>query len=371
MEQKKIKVVSLFSGCGGLDLGFKEEGFDIVWANDFSPESCKTYQSNINNNIICKDILEIDIKSIPKADIVIGGPPCQGFSGIGKRNPLDPRSKLVWQYLKIIEHLRPKVFLVENVCGIKSAKFNNGKSVLDTLVNSLKKFKYNVGVFTLNAADYGVPQRRKRVFILGTKGNLKNILPEATHSIDNSLLKKWVSVEEATGDLPTPSLNGEVERDFSINNDFLRIIRKNSEQTKVICLHMPATVSKKEMEIIRCVPPGGNYLSVPDEIATPRILSFKKARQRTTTYGRLLKNMPSYTLTTSFNKIGIGCNIHYSEDRVLTIREGARLQSFPDSFIFHAKNKSGYYSQIGNAVPPLLGSAWAKQIKKIILKDKI
>ena len=119
---KRPKVVSLFSGCGGLDLGFKQSGYDIIWANDILKDACETYRHNIGDHIVCGDITKIDKSIIPKADIVIGGPPCQSFSLVGKRNPEDDRSNLVWSYLEVLQRVKPKVFILENVTGILSAK---------------------------------------------------------------------------------------------------------------------------------------------------------------------------------------------------------------------------------------------------------
>ena len=170
---KKIKVVSLFSGCGGLDLGFKQSGYDIIWANDILKDACETYRLNIGDHIYCEDIIKIDKSIIPKADIVIGGPPCQSFSLVGKRNPKDDRSNLVWSYLEVLQRVKPKVFILENVTGILSAKNPDGSKVLDNLVEAFNDLGYTTSVFKLNAADFGVPQRRVRVFIVGNKKKKK------------------------------------------------------------------------------------------------------------------------------------------------------------------------------------------------------
>lgn len=364
MTRTNISVVSLFSGCGGLDLGFEWERFNLVWANDNMHDACKSYELNIGKHILCKSITEIDPKTIPPADVIIGGPPCQGFSGIGKRDPNDSRSALVWNYLNILSHVRPKIFLFENVTGLRSAKAPDGSKVVDNLMNAFKQIGYALNIYVLNAADYGVPQRRRRVFIVGNIKGLSIDAPEPTHSKDGGLLKKWVSSFQAISDLGPPTDDGVVSYIKKPDNEFLELMRKNSANKTN--LHLPPYASKKDNEIIKCVKPGGNYLDVPDDIATKRIMYFKKTGGRTTTYGRLDPDMPSHTLNTYFDRPNIGCNIHYKEDRMITLREGMRLQSFPDDFNIYSNGKRNYYVQIGNAVPPLLGRAWAAKIKEVL-----
>jgi Site-specific DNA methylase len=160
-----------------------------------------------------------------------------------------------------------------------------------------------------------------------------------------------------------PTADGKVEYTKEPDCDFLNFVRGDLDKTN---LHITPYASKKDMEIIKCVKPGGNYMDVPDSIATKRILYFKKTGGRTTTYGRLDPEKPAYTLNTYFDRPNIGCNIHYNDDRMISIREGMRLQSFPDSFDLCSSSKRNYYVQVGNAVPPLLGLAWAKHLKNIL-----
>ena len=365
--RSKISVISLFSGCGGLDLGFFWEGYEILWANDNMKDACDSYSINIGKHIVYDDITKIDIDTIPKADIIIGGPPCQGFSGIGKRDPNDKRSSLVWEYLNIIKKVQPKIFLFENVTGLKSTKSINGTKVIDNLTKAFEDIGYNVDLYTLNAADYGVPQRRKRVFIIGNRLGITISPPQQTHSNNKDELEHWVSSYQALSDLGEPTETGVVSYAKLPESEFQIKMRKNKRD--FTDLHMIPYASKKDNEIIKSVKPGGNYLDVPDNIATKRILYFKKTGGRTTTYGRLDPKMPSHTLNTYFDRPNIGCNIHYSKDRMITIREGMRLQSFPDDFKIVSSNRRNYYVQVGNAVPPLLSQAWAKHIKNIIFSS--
>ncbi len=358
-----IKVVSLFSGCGGFDWGFKSEKYQIIWSNDFLQDACITYEKNFDKQIVCEDINKVSLQEIPQSDIVLGGPPCQSFSLVGKRDPNDKRSSLVWMYLKIINHIKPKIFLMENVTGLKSSKNSDGK-VIDNLTEAFRKLGYHIDIHTLNAADYGVPQRRKRVFIVGNLQKITIDAPLVTHSEDGKTLPKWVSSYEALSDLGDTSENGVSKYVSKPKNKYQELMR--DEEVGKVTLHFTPYSSSKDMQIIRAVKPGGNYMDVPDNIATTRILNFKKTGGRTTTYGRLDPNKPAYTLNTHFNRPNVGCNIHYSKNRLISIREGLRLQSFPDNFELLSKSKRNYYLLVGNAVPPLLGQAWARHLKKYI-----
>lgn len=359
MIKNKIKVVSLFSGCGGLDLGFKQADYDLIWANDILKDACDTYRLNIGDHIINEDITKIDLDTIPYADIIIGGPPCQGFSGIGKRDPNDKRSALVFSYIEVVSKVQPKIFLFENVTGIKSSKAPDGSKVIDNLKVAFEDIGYRINIYTLNAADYGVPQRRRRVFIIGNKIDIDITAPSQTHFENETNKRKWVTSFEAISDLKSPTENGNVRYKHSPNNPYQELMRKNTDRTT---LHFIPYSSATDREIIKHVKPGGNYMDVPDEVSTKRIMYFKKTGGRTTTYGRLDPQKPNYTLNTYFDRPNIGCNIHYKEDRMITIREGLRFQSFPDDFQLISKSKRNYYVQVGNAVPPLLSKAWAEHL---------
>ena len=361
MKKSKIKVIGLFSGCGGLDLGFKQAGYDLVWANDILNDACETYKINIGNHILNEDITKIDLDIIPDADIIIGGPPCQGFSGIGKRDPNDNRSALVYSYLNVVKKVQPKMFLFENVTGIKSSKAPDGSKVIDNLKSAFEEIGFHVNIHTLNAADYGVPQRRKRVFIIGNKIGIDIPAPPQTHFENGVETSKWVGSLDAISDLGSPTESGESKYDHEPKSVYQQLMRKNAEKTT---LHIIPYSSPTDKEIISYVKPGGNYMDVPDSVSTKRIMYFKSTGGRTTTYGRLDPHMPNYTLNTHFNRPNIGCNIHYKENRMITIREGLRFQSFPDDFHLSSKTQRNYYVQVGNAVPPLLSKAWADHLLK-------
>jgi len=359
MKKNTIKVVGLFSGCGGLDLGFKHAGYNIIWANDILKDACETYKLNIGNHIVNEDITKINLETIPSADVIVGGPPCQGFSGIGKRDPNDDRSALVYSYLNVVDKIQPKIFLFENVTGIKSSKASDGSKVIDNLKKAFEDIGYYINIHTLNAADYGVPQKRKRVFIIGNKLGADITAPTQTHFENASDKKQWISSFEAISDLESPTENGNIKYKHEPICDYQSLMRKNSNETTLQIIPYSSPTDK---EIIRHVKPGGNYMDIPDEVSTKRIMYFKSTGGRTTTYGRLDPEKPNYTLNTHFNRPNIGCNIHYNEDRMITIREGLRFQSFPDDFHLKSNTKRNYYVQVGNAVPPLLSKAWAEHL---------
>lgn len=338
------KVVSLFSGGGGLDLGFKQAGFEIIWAIDIIQDAVNTYKKNVGNEIICGDIYKIDDKQIPHCDFIIGGPPCQSFSLAGNRHCDDNRGRLVWRYIEIIKEVQPKGFLFENVTGLVSAKNNAGEKILPLLFKAFSDIGYTLSYKIVNAADYGVPQLRKRVIIVGMKGFMRNFeFPEPTHNQDGTKgKKKYVSVREALGDLPIPSKDcGISEHDWPTM----------SELDKYICHH---------------VRPGGNYMDIPDEVNSVRIKRLKRDGGHTTCYGRMDPDKPSYTINTYFNRPNVGCNIHYEQERLITLREAMRLQTFPDNYEFSCKSKQGKNLIVGNAVPPLLAKKLAEQILKYI-----
>lgn len=362
------KVVSLFSGGGGLDLGFKAAGFKIIWAIDNNQNAVNTYKANIGEHIICEDINKIDVKDIPHADIVIGGPPCQSFSLAGNRNADDDRGKLVWTYISIIKEIKPKAFLFENVTGLLSAKNAKGEKVIDLLKTAFREIGYTITMQVVNAADYGVPQRRKRVIIVGLKGGAKFLFPPATHNESGDGLKKYVSAEDALDDLPKAICNENGRAVYSEipRTEYQKRMRGGREVTE----HFVPQMSELDKFIVSHVKPGGNYMDIPSEVASGRIRRLQRDGGHTTCYGRMKPDEPSYTINTYFNRPNVGCNIHYREDRLITVREALRLQSFPDSYVIVSSSKQGRNLIVGNAVPPMLAEIMAKELKKYIDGEK-
>ena len=361
-----INVVSLFSGGGGLDLGFIAEGYNIIWAIDNNKNATETYKANIGNHIMCADINQIDISKIPHADVVIGGPPCQSFSLAGNRNVEDERGQLVWKYIHIIEQVQPKAFVFENVTGLLSAKNSQGEKIIELLKIAFRKIGYTIEQQVMNAADYGIPQRRKRVIIVGLKDE-KFEFPKPTHSEDGAGLKRYVSVEEALGDLPEAisDENGVVNYSMPAQSEFQKFVRRNV----VITEHFIPQMSELDEYIVSHVKPGGNYMDIPADVNSSRIRRLQRDGGHTTCYGRLAPDKPSYTINTYFNRPNVGCNIHYKENRLITVREALRLQSFPDDYKIVSSSKQGRNLIVGNAVPPMLAGIIARELKKFIKED--
>lgn len=364
-----LNVVSLFSGGGGLDLGFKNAGYNILWAIDNNKNAVETYRANIGKHIMCADINEIDLETIPTADIVIGGPPCQSFSLAGNRNVEDARGQLVWRYIEIIKHVKPKAFVFENVTGLLSAKNSNGEKIFELLKKTFIEIGYNIESKVVNAVDYGIPQKRKRVIIVGLKGNVQFEFPQATHNENGIGLKKYVSVADALGDLPSAidDENGKVSYLCEPQNEYQKKMRTYNYVTE----HFIPQMSELDKYIVSHVKPGGNYMDIPTDVKSERIRRLQRDGGHTTCYGRMHPEQPSYTINTYFNRPNVGCNIHYSQDRLITVREALRLQSFPDSYKIISTSKQGKNLIVGNAVPPLLAEVIAKKLKQVLEDGEI
>ena len=358
-----IKVVSLFSGGGGLDLGFQQEGYEIIWAIDNEPNAVQTYQANLGAHIVCADIREIDTAHIPKADVVIGGPPCQSFSLAGNRHVEDGRGQLVWKYIHIIERVQPKAFVFENVTGLLSARNAQGEKILELLKQAFRKIGYTISQQVMNAADYGVPQRRKRVILVGLREG-EFVFPKPTHSADGEGLRRYVSVKEALDDLPQAidDANGRVDYAGPPQTAYQAAMRRAGGVTE----HFLPRMSALDAYIVKHVKPGGNYMDIPADVNSARIRRLQRDGGHTTCYGRMLPDEPSYTINTYFNRPNVGCNIHYSADRLITVREALRLQSFPDDYVVVSSSKQGRNLIVGNAVPPMLAAAIARALRPYV-----
>lgn len=367
-KMKKLKTVGLFVGCGGLDYGFKKAGFDLVWGNEINNDAAISYEKLTGHSAVVGDIWDL-IDSVPTCDVIIGGPPCQAFSLVGKRLADDPRATLVFAYQKIIEKIKPSVFVMENVPGLMSSKINKEK-LPDFLMSEFSRIGYNVSLHKICATDFCVPQKRKRVFMIGflNKNESFSLLDSEKFSQLINFSDHFVNVKDALGDLPSPLDKGDYSsinyNDYKVN-DYISLIRDGAKHTY---LHSMPTMSEKDRMFVKYIPPGGNYMSIPDDIATQRILNFKKTGGRTTCYGRLDPKKPAYTINTYFNRPNVGANYHYSEERLITVREAMRLQSFPDTFTPFFSNQRSLHAQIGNAVPPLMARGVAESIKEFLGK---
>lgn len=367
-RNSSLSAAGLFVGCGGLDYGFHKAGFRMIWANEFSADAAKSYTDLIGHNVLVDDIWNV-IDAIPSVDVLIGGPPCQSFSLVGKRLDADPRGKLVFAYQQAIERVQPKAFVMENVPGLMASMID-GKRLPLYLAEQFKKMGYTVSILKLVATDFFVPQKRQRVLMVGHKipGKSFELITahEFAHLLGEPTIKKPVSVAEALNDLPTPLMKGcKTPAAYACppHSAYSRLMRKT--EAKTVTLQAMPTMSALDQEFVRYIPQGGNYTNIPDSVSTKRIMSFKASGGRTTTYGRLHQDKPAYTINTYFNRPNVGANYHHMEERLITVREAMRLQSFPDHFTPYYSNQRSLHQQIGNAVPPLMAQAVAESLKKL------
>ena len=282
-------------------------------------------------------------------DIVIGGPPCQGFSLAGNRKLDDSRNELVNYYLKIVFDLSPKFFIMENVLGFKSMKNQSNKSILKDIMKKFNNKGYSVTYKILDAKNYGVPQSRRRLFLVGNKIGVNFQFPAI---INDGERKPFITTEEAISDLPLLNKdfgNETLEYKKLPISEYQKKMRKGSFK---IYNHVKSNHTEKTIKIISLVPDGGNWKDLPEK--------YQNVRSYSNTWKRLARKQPSVTIDTGHRH-----HFHYKANRVPTVRESARIQSFPDRFIFRS-NKTSQFRQVGNAVPPLLAEAVAKQVKEYL-----
>ncbi len=375
MNKPKIKIIDLFAGVGGLSYGFAHDSsFEIVAANEILPNMAKAYELNHSQvKMYCKDIKEFGINDIQndfgikegEIDIVVGGPPCQAYSTVGKRIIDDPRGKLFQEYYRVLKEIKPKVFLFENVKGLLSMQ---GGELLATIISLFETLDYKVTYKVLNAADFGAPQIRERVIIIGTKLKTEFFYPEPTHfnPEDNNgnllfnYLKPYLTLSDAISDLPFIK-SGEESFEYSSdpNNDFQREMRKNAPQ--ILKDHNAPNNNKNLIKIMENLPDGGTPFDLPEELRPKSGFA--------NTYCRLWWNRPCTTITRNLSTPSSSRCIHPRAPRPLTTREGARIQCFPDDYIFFG-SRSDKNLQIGNAVPTFLSSALKESIKNHFLYTK-
>ena len=346
--KNKLNAIDLFCGCGGLSYGFEKAGYNILLGIDNDSKALETFELNhYGAKSICGDITEVtyeeDIKPLigdQKIDVIIGGPPCQGMSLSGPRKFDDHRNKLYLSYIRLVKEIQPKAFVIENVPGLVGLF---GGQIKDSIIEKFTEMGYQIQYKILCAADYGVPQNRKRVVFVGIKKG-EFVYPE--------IHENKVSCSMALSDLPTLEDElGEEVLDYLMQpqNEYQKIMRKNSE---VVKNHIAANHSDRVKKIISLVPDGGNYKDLPDEYINSR--NFHVA------WTRFASDKPAPTIDTGHRH-----HFHYKYNRVPTVRECARLQSFPDDFIFLG-NKTQQFRQVGNAVPPLMAQCIAEQLKKAL-----
>jgi DNA (cytosine-5)-methyltransferase 1 len=358
-------LLDLFCGAGGLSSGLEMAGLEVSAGIDIDCCSIQTFKFNFPNALsLTKDLGEYHPRDFSKDygfleedfDVIIGGPPCQGFSISGPRNFDDPRNKLYLEFIKYVEFFKPKAFLAENVPGLVGLYGGKAKK---RIIEAFESIGYHASYRVLLASDYGVPQDRKRVFFVGTKSERKFRFPDPTHfdtdrafgSLVGKRLRK-VRVAEAIDDLPL--LENELGNEamgyaHPPSNDYQRYCREGS--TKVYN-HIAAKHIERTKKIIALVPEGGNYKLLPPELQNTRRFHIA--------WTRINSQKPAPTVDTGHRH-----HFHPWVNRVPTVRENARFQSFQDRFVFQGP-KTSQYEQVGNAVPPLLAKAIGQEMTKLI-----
>lgn len=394
--QRKPTVLDLFCGSGGLSLGFKKAGYRVLAGVDWSAPALETFETNLSPALALKRDLRTVTTADLRADIggdvdvLVGGPSCQGFSTSGGlarangRDMHDPRNHLFEHYLEIVEGLMPRWIVFENVPGL--LLYHHGE-VANTIVARFANLGYTVVPVILLAADYGVPQLRRRLFFVGARDAQVIPLPAPTHGDPNlwanfSLpfahlsrfghktsngLQGHVSFDDACGDLPPlredQELDGVPYRSAAYT-DYQRLMRG---RRRLVRQHASFPLSESDRIAAKLLQQGENWTSIPEELRPKRFRNIRPY-DATTLMKRLSKNKPVHTITTKFHEASTGAFIHPTQRRTLSVREAARLQSFEDSVIFSGSPKE-IRDQIGNAVPPLMAQAIAEAIYPSIMRE--
>lgn len=381
---KKYKLVDLFSGVGGISTGFHWAGFETVLANEYNKEIGEAYKANFpGTNMIIDDIRNLDFSAIMKkngikpgeVDVVAGGPPCQGFSMANrKRIEQDERNLLFLEFVRAVRSFQPKCFLIENVMGMAGEKVaisSKEKMVVDSMTEYFEELGYHISFKSFKAEEHGVPQMRRRVMVVGTR--LKSKFKDLESSKIGNLTKEYLSKEEigkkvpgkakqpvtvweAISDLPQIEAGqGEEKMKYAgaAKNAYQKFLRTGS---KDVSNHLTTPHSADVIRRIKLIKQGENFNQLPKELQTKSVHSGA--------FGRLSADALSPTITTRFDTPSTGRVIHPFLHRTLTVREAARIQSFPDDFKFIG-TRTSQGKQVGNAVPPLV----AKKIAEMFIKD--
>lgn len=333
-EPRKPRLVSLFSGCGGMDLGFHQAGYDIVWANDIDPDACENYRENIGD-IIEGDVTNLPIPELKDIDVLTSGFPCQPFSNAGSRKGVsDPRGRLYENTMEFVEKLQPRAVVFENVRGLLSTKVD-GERLIDVLEEKLQTLGYQVGHRLLNFSHFGVPQKRIRVVVIGVRN---------TNQFDHAF----------------PVIT--TGKDLTIGTTLAGLTSDHPNQTELMKLN-PQALYYGAM-----IPPGGSWKSLPYDILPDRWKNIRDNMKRyhyPNFFRRCASHEVSGTITAAFKPENAGV-WHPVESRILSVREIARIQSFPDDFVFKGRTVKSKYQQIGNAVAPRMAFRIADQLKMLL-----
>jgi DNA (cytosine-5)-methyltransferase 1 len=338
-----VKVLDLFCGCGGLSLGLQQAGYEIALGIDVWEDALSTFRHNHDGaKTICADLSQLNFNEleVDKIDVIVGGPPCQGFSISGKRDPNDPRNKLYTSFVDAVAFFKPRAFIMENVPNL--ASMNQGR-IKDTIIAEFATLGYTLTYKKVLASEYGVPQNRRRFILVGLLNQLEFEFPFPSHN------NQPISCKDAIDDLPEGSVDDGAPYPIQVNSQYQKIMRADSSG---LYNHQITSHTDKTKSIIKLVPDGGNYKDLPEHL--------KETRKVNIAWTRYASSKPSFTIDTGHRH-----HFHYKWDRVPTVRESARLQSFPDTFIFQG-SKTSQYKQVGNAVPPVLGKVLGIQLSKFL-----
>lgn len=352
-----MNVIDFFSGCGGLSYGFVQAGYNVIIGIDNDAIALKTFEFNHpNSKGLLLDLFRTDfIIELDKevngrdVDIIVGGPPCQGFSLTGSRDANDKRNNLFRSMFEAVDKYNPKVIIIENVPGLKTLY---GGFYYNQIIREFDSRKYQWEAKILFAPEFGIPQIRKRLVFIATRRDFKRIFhPEAI--ITDT--RKYITAGDAISDLPSLEDGAISEKFVYVNNPTSEYALEMRNNSQYIFNHILTKHSKLVIDVISQVPEGGNYKDLPSGVGESR--RFNEA------WTRYHRSLPSKTIDTGHRN-----HFHFKYNRVPTVRENARLQSFPDKFIFFG-SKTDQYRQVGNAVPPKLGYYIAKAIKEQLVNE--
>lgn len=358
-----MTVIDLFCGAGGLSEGFRQAGFHVLAGQDFDDQAGATFaMTHPEATFIGGPIQDVTPQQLLKAagvkrgeiDVIVGGPPCQGYSVYNhQRGDSDPRAGLFREYLRIVKGIQPRWLVMENVTGITSIA---GGKIVEEIFKGMEGLGYRVDMKVLKAEEFGVPQERRRVFFIATRSDAPILFPEPTHGPG---LLPFVTVWDAISDLPklangdTPEPRGYAKQP---QNSYQALLRGDCT---VVQNHSAPRLSRINEERMRHIPPGGSWRDIPRDLLPAGMLRAKRS-DHTKRYGRPRKTDLACTILTKCD-VHWGAYIHPTQDRAFTVREAARLQSFPDFFTFQG-SRTEQYVQVGNAVPPLLGKRVAESL---------
>ena len=372
----KPTAVSLFAGSGGCSLGFGQAGYDIRFATDIDADAVKSYRRNFPRTpCAAADIRQLTADAVlqriglnpGELDVLLGGPPCQGFSSAGVKADDDPRNSLLSHYVRLLEGIRPKWFVMENVEGLLT---NGGGSPVRDTVAAFLKAGYSINLEKVYAQGYGIPQRRKRVFIIGNRLGHDFLFPEPVTRFSGSIFRKGeITFATAVGDLPPASTEAGEPLAFSEppQNELQAYLRG---EARTVTDHYSVALSDFQVERVRGLQPGQTMKDLPEHLqhdsfrrrAFRRVMDGMPVEKRggaPSGLKRLFADEPSLTITSAATREFV----HPTEDRLLTLRECARLQTFPDRFEF-CGNAASRIRQIGNAIPPMLARTVAEHIAR-------